>query len=95
MTQSDQLQSKKKMKPLKKTQNYLQAALQSVTQAQAMENNTAVYQVEKNIQMADQTLSQSLQNAINDQEKALIENAQQQLQQAQQALQQALSSSGE
>ncbi len=92
MTESEKLQNKKKIKPLKKTQSYLQAAMQSVTQAQAMENNQAIYDVEKNIQMADQALAQSLQNAINDQEKSLIENAQQQVQQAQQALEKAMSS---
>ncbi|WEG10875.1 hypothetical protein PU629_11855 [Pullulanibacillus sp. KACC 23026] len=84
-----------KVKSLQKTQSYLQAALQSVTQAQAMENSQAVFQVEKNIQMASQTLSQSLTSAINEQEKSLIENAQQQLQQAEQTLQQAMSSTNQ
>ena len=92
MAQSDQIQSQKKLKPLQQTQTYLQAALQTVIQAQGMENNQAVQQTEQNIQKAQQTLNQAYSNAKNTEEKNYIDIAQSQIQQAQIKLQQSNSS---
>jgi hypothetical protein len=89
MGSADQIQSNKKLKPLQETQQFLQAALQSVTQAQAMENNMATKQIEQNIQKAQQTLIQTLQNVNNQDEKKYIEIAQQQLMGAQSKLEEA------
>jgi len=81
------MQSKQKLKPLQQTQNYLQAALQSVTQAQALENNQASQQLEQTIQKAQQTLTQALASSKAPEEKNHIEIAQSQLQAAQQKVQ--------
>lgn len=89
MGQSDHLQSKKKLKPLQETQQFLQAALKSVVQAQAMENHMAVKQTEENIQKAQQTLLLALENVKNQEEQKYVEHAQQQLIGAQQKLEQA------
>lgn len=89
MGSADQTQSNKKLKPLQETQQFLQAALQSVTQAQAMENNYAAKQTEQNIQKAQQALSQTLQNVKNQDEQKYIEIAQQQLLGAQTKLEEA------
>ncbi|GGH80846.1 coenzyme F420-reducing hydrogenase alpha subunit [Pullulanibacillus pueri] len=89
MAQSDQIQSAKKLKPLQQTQNYLQAALQTVIQAQAMENTQATQQTEQNIQKAQQTLSQAYSSAKTTEEKNYVEIAQSQIQQAQMKLQDA------
>lgn len=74
MVSSDQLQSKKKLKPLQETQQYLQAALQSVIHAQAMENNRAHQETAQNIQMAQQTLTETLQNLNDDAKKKTCGN---------------------
>ena len=89
MGNSDQIQSNKKLKPLQEAQQFLQAALQSVTQAQAMENNMATKQIEQNIQKAQQTLIQTLQSVKNQEEQRYVEIAQQQLVAAQSKLEEA------
>ncbi|MGV3488617.1 MAG: hypothetical protein ACO1OC_08560 [Tuberibacillus sp.] len=89
MGTADQMQSKKKLKPLQETQQFIQAALQSVVQAQAMDNKLAVKQTEQNIQKAQQTLLQTLQSVQNQEQQKYVENAQQQLMGAQEKLEEA------
>ncbi|MFD2616772.1 hypothetical protein [Terrilactibacillus laevilacticus] len=87
MNEADQIQSKEHLKSLKKAQNYLQNAMNSITQAEAMQNNLAFHQTEQYTQKAKQELAQSKIN-----QDPLIQTAEQDIDQADKVIKQIKSS---
>ncbi|MTT33128.1 hypothetical protein GMB86_14040 [Terrilactibacillus sp. BCM23-1] len=87
MNEADQIQSKEHLKSLKQAQTYLQNAMNSITQAEAMQNNLAIHQTEQHAQKAKQVLYQSKIN-----QDPLIQTAEQDIEQAEKVIQQLKSS---